>query len=77
MYSIYYIVYTDVCTYSFIKNRRLEIKLTNYELQQLEEAQRRGMNKSELLKSLIARFPAPSKKPSSTALKDGVLKPIL
>ena len=45
-----------------MKNRRLDIKLTDYELRQLqEEAMRRGMNMSELLRSLIARFPAPSK----------------
>jgi predicted DNA binding CopG/RHH family protein len=48
--------------YHFMKNRRLDIKLTDYELQQLEEeAERRGMNKSELIRSLIARFSAPIK----------------
>jgi predicted DNA binding CopG/RHH family protein len=46
-----------------MKNRRLDIKLTDYELQQLkEEAIRRGMTKSELIRSLIARFPPPSSK---------------
>ena len=44
-----------------MKNRRLSIKLTDYELLQLkEEAIRRGMTQSELLRSLIARFPEPS-----------------
>ena len=45
----------------FQKNRRLSIKLTDYELQQLkEESMRRGMTQSELIRSFIARFPAPS-----------------
>ncbi len=44
-----------------MKNSRLDIRLTDYEMQQLkEEAMRRGMTKSELIRSLIARFPAPS-----------------
>ncbi|MCP2729262.1 ribbon-helix-helix protein, CopG family [Limnofasciculus baicalensis] len=38
------------------------MKLTDYEFRQLEaEAIRRGMNKSELIRSLIAQFPAPPK----------------
>lgn len=46
-----------------MKDKRIDIRLTNYELRQLEEeAQKRGMTKSELLRSLIARFPAPSSK---------------
>ena len=46
-----------------MKNIRLEIRLTEYEFRQLEdEANRRGMTKSELLRSLIARLPAPSSK---------------
>jgi predicted DNA binding CopG/RHH family protein len=53
-----------------MKNRRLDIKLTDYELQQLEEeAMRRGMNKSELIRSLIARFPAPSDNKSRPPLR--------
>ncbi|MFB2979263.1 CopG family transcriptional regulator [Microseira sp. BLCC-F43] len=55
-----------------MKNRRLDIKLTDYELQQLkEEAIRRGMTKSELIRSLIARFPAPSQesRPRRTGLE--------
>ncbi|MBD0346309.1 MAG: ribbon-helix-helix protein, CopG family [Coleofasciculus sp. Co-bin14] len=50
-----------------MKNERLEVRLTKYEMCQLkEEAARREMSKSELLRSLIARFPPPSstKKPS-------------
>jgi predicted DNA binding CopG/RHH family protein len=45
-----------------MKTKRIDIRLTNYEVQQLEaEAIRRGMNKSELIRSLIAQFPAPPK----------------
>lgn len=63
MSLIYYTGYTDVQPYRFMKNRRLDIKLTDYELRQLEEeATRREMTKSELIRSLIARFPAPSSK---------------
>lgn len=44
-----------------MKSERFEIKLTRYEMQQLkEEADRRGMNKSEVIRSFIARLPAPS-----------------
>jgi predicted DNA binding CopG/RHH family protein len=44
-----------------VKTTRIDIRLTDYEKQQLEEeAVRRGMTKSELIRSLIARFPAPS-----------------
>ena len=43
-----------------MKNIRLEIRLTEYESRQLEkEAVKRGMSKSELIRSLIARLPAP------------------
>ncbi len=43
-----------------MKNIRLEIRITEYESKQLEqEATRRGMSKSELIRSLIARFPSP------------------
>jgi hypothetical protein len=49
-----------------MKDRRIDIRLTNYELRQLEEeANRRAMSKSELLRGLIARFPAPSFKVDS------------
>lgn len=43
-----------------MKTTRIDIRLTDYEKQQLEkEAIRRGMTKSELIRSLIARFPPP------------------
>jgi predicted DNA binding CopG/RHH family protein len=43
-----------------MKNKKLEIRITEYEMKQLQqEASRRGMTKSELVRSLIARFPAP------------------
>jgi hypothetical protein len=43
-----------------MKNIRLEIRLTEYESRQLEqEAVKRGMTKSELIRSLVARLPAP------------------
>lgn len=43
-----------------MKNKVLEVRLTEYEDKQLrQEAARRGMTKSELIRSLIARFPAP------------------
>ncbi len=43
-----------------MKNKKLEIRITEYEMKQLEqEACRRGMTKSELVRSLIARFPSP------------------
>ncbi|MFB8791932.1 MAG: CopG family transcriptional regulator [Potamolinea sp.] len=46
-----------------MKNIRWEIKLTKYEALQLgEEALRRGMNKSELIRSFIAKLPAPNQK---------------
>jgi hypothetical protein len=46
--------------YGQMKTERLDIRLTKYEMLQLEqEADRRGMTKSELIRSLIARFPSP------------------
>ena len=49
-----------------MKNRRLDIKVSDYEYNQLnQEAERRGMNKSELIRSLIAKFPEPKE------MKDG------
>ncbi|WAN68740.1 ribbon-helix-helix protein, CopG family [Moorena producens JHB] len=43
-----------------MKNRTLTIRLTDFEKRQLrQEADRRGMTSSELLRSLIARFPLP------------------
>jgi hypothetical protein len=44
----------------FVKNLKLEVRITEYEMNQLvQEAARRGMTKSELIRSLIARFPEP------------------
>ncbi|GET44312.1 plasmid mobilization protein [Microseira wollei] len=44
-----------------MKTLRLDIRVTEYEMRQLEqEAKRRGMTKSELIRSLIARFPLPA-----------------
>ncbi|NEP52726.1 MAG: ribbon-helix-helix protein, CopG family [Moorea sp. SIO3C2] len=41
-----------------MKNKKLTIRITNFEKRQLaQEAERRGMNQSELIRSLIARFP--------------------
>ncbi|GET42885.1 ribbon-helix-helix protein, CopG family [Microseira wollei] len=43
-----------------MKNLRLDVKLSEYQMCQLaEEAARRGMTKSELIRSLIARLPEP------------------
>jgi predicted DNA binding CopG/RHH family protein len=43
-----------------MKDQKVIIRITDYEKKQLEqEATRRGMTKSELIRSLIARFPAP------------------
>ena len=46
-----------------MKKFRIEAKITEYELRQVsEEAARRGMTKSELIRSLIAKLPEPSPK---------------
>lgn len=43
-----------------MKTEKIFIRVTEYEKRQLEqEAVSRGMTKSELIRSLIARFPAP------------------
>ncbi|MBW4648012.1 MAG: ribbon-helix-helix domain-containing protein [Kastovskya adunca ATA6-11-RM4] len=48
-----------------MKTEKIYIRLTEYEKRQLEkEAASRGMTKSELIRTLIARFPEPNKKPS-------------
>ncbi|MFB2879691.1 plasmid mobilization protein [Floridanema aerugineum] len=48
-----------------MKTEKIFLRVTAYEKQQLiEESKRRGMTQSELIRSLIARFPAPSQKPS-------------
>jgi len=46
-----------------MKTERLMIRVTSFEKQQLnEEAERRGMTQSELIRSLIARLPEPKQK---------------
>jgi len=48
-----------------MKTEKIFIRVSEYEKRQLiEEAARRGMTQSDLLRSLIARFPSPSQKPS-------------
>ncbi|NEO65099.1 MAG: CopG family transcriptional regulator [Moorea sp. SIO4G2] len=43
-----------------MKTIKMTIRLTEYEKRKLEqEAEKRGMNQSEVLRSLIARFPDP------------------
>lgn len=43
-----------------MKSETIYIRVTKYEKKQLEqEAARRGMSQSELIRSLIARFPDP------------------
>ncbi|NEO49349.1 MAG: ribbon-helix-helix protein, CopG family [Moorea sp. SIO4A3] len=43
-----------------MKDKKLTIRITSFEKRQLaQEAERRGMTQSELLRSLIARFPDP------------------
>ena len=46
-----------------MKTEKIFLRVTKYEKRQLEEeATRREMTQSELIRSLIARFPAPSSK---------------
>jgi len=46
-----------------MKTIRIDLKITDDEFRQLEvEAIRRGMNKSELIRSFIAQFTAPPPK---------------
>ncbi|NEO34893.1 MAG: CopG family transcriptional regulator [Moorea sp. SIOASIH] len=43
-----------------MKDKKLTIRITNFEKRQLaQEAERRGMTQSELIRSLIARFRDP------------------
>jgi hypothetical protein len=43
-----------------MKTKMLQVRLTEFELKQLEEeTQRRNMSKSELIRSMIARFKLP------------------
>lgn len=46
---------------TIMKTEKIFVRLTEYEKLQLsQEAAKRGMTKSELIRSLIACFPAPS-----------------
>ena len=48
-----------------MKTEQIFLRVTLYEKQQfVEEATRCGMTQSELIRSLIARFPEPKEKPS-------------
>jgi hypothetical protein len=43
-----------------MKNRMLEIRVSEYQMKQLsQEAKRRGVTKSELIHSFIAKLPEP------------------
>jgi Ribbon-helix-helix protein, copG family len=43
-----------------MKTKMLQVRLTEFEFKQLEkEAQKRNMSKSELIRSLMARFELP------------------
>jgi hypothetical protein len=54
------ILYVGVFVGTIMKNFELKVRLTQYEALQLkQEALRRNMTKSELIRSLIARFPDP------------------
>ncbi|MFS8118168.1 MAG: plasmid mobilization protein [Microcoleus sp.] len=48
-----------------MKTKRIDIRMTAYEVKQLDsEAERRGMTRSELVRSMVARLPEPKIKPS-------------
>ena len=48
-----------------MKTKRIDIRMTEYEIRQLDsEAERRGMTRSELVRSMVARLPEPNIKPS-------------
>jgi len=58
-----------------MKTKRIDIRMTEYEVKQLDsEAERRGMTRSELVRSMVARLPEPKLKPS---YKDGALTQFL
>ncbi|GET39604.1 hypothetical protein MiSe_43750 [Microseira wollei NIES-4236] len=70
MFYVYYSIYADGRHGGYMKNLKLEVRLTQYEMLQLEqEALRRDMTKSELIRSLIARFPEPLIQKDVTGLK--------
>ena len=48
-----------------MKTKRIDIRMTAYEVLQLDsEAERRGMTRSELIRSMVARLPELELKPS-------------
>jgi predicted DNA binding CopG/RHH family protein len=48
-----------------MKTKRIDIRMTEYEIRQLDsEAERRGMTRSDLVRSMIAKLPEPNIKPS-------------
>jgi metal-responsive CopG/Arc/MetJ family transcriptional regulator len=48
-----------------MQTKRIDIRMTEYEVRQLEkEAERTGMTRSELIRSMVARLPEPNRKPS-------------
>ena len=48
-----------------MKTKRIDIRMTEYEFRQLDsEAKRRGMTRTELIRSIVARLPEPNIKPS-------------
>ncbi|WP_277882710.1 ribbon-helix-helix protein, CopG family [Oscillatoria sp. FACHB-1406] len=56
-----------------MKDKKLEIRITSYKMRQLEqEARRRGITKSELIRSLIARFPIPVSSGKSTYIPTAI-----
>ncbi|NES83748.1 MAG: CopG family transcriptional regulator [Moorea sp. SIO2B7] len=53
-----------------MKDKKLIIRLTDFEKRQfLQEAERRGMTQSELIRSLIARFPVPKDSVQNSSLE--------
>ena len=48
-----------------MKTKRIDIRMTEYEFRQLDsEAERRGMTRTELIGSIVARLPELNIKPS-------------
>ncbi|WP_424102810.1 plasmid mobilization protein [Moorena producens] len=53
-----------------MKNKKLVVRVTDFEKQQLQqEADRRGMTCSELLRSFIARLPTPKGSVQNSSLE--------
>jgi len=48
-----------------MKTKTIDIRMTEYEVRHLDsQAERRGMTRSELIRSIVARLPEPNIKPS-------------